>query len=149
VGKPQLANPSGSTPNAALKDPPIERFNLSIYVLVLGSRRWSASCARLLISVLPVVHQETKIDQHRRLSDTNNHLASWRHSAETATNACISKVIGGRFYDATSSAFLARYLAASTITKSVSPIVAGKWSASPAKEILDQRDIDETEKRGG
>jgi hypothetical protein len=28
------------------------------------------------------------------------HLASWRHSAETAANACGSKVIGGRFYDA-------------------------------------------------
>jgi hypothetical protein len=35
------------------------------------------------------------------------------------------------------------------ITKSVSPIVAGKWSASPAKQMLDQRDIDETENRGG
>src|SRR5262249_8764171 len=44
--------------------------------------------------------QETKIDQHRRLSEANNHLASWRHSAETATIACITKVIGGRFYDA-------------------------------------------------
>jgi hypothetical protein len=69
VGKPQLANLSSSTPTAALKDPPIERLNLSIYGLVLWSPQWSASCARLLISVLPSGLQETKIDQHRRLSE--------------------------------------------------------------------------------
>jgi hypothetical protein len=30
-----------------------------------------------------------------------NYLPSWRHSADTATNARRSKVIGGRFYDDT------------------------------------------------
>jgi hypothetical protein len=36
-------------------------------------------------------------DMMRRLKD---HLRSWRHSADTATNARGSKVIGGRLYDA-------------------------------------------------
>ena len=46
-----------------------------------------------------LVLKETKNDQRRRLSKRNNCRASWRHSADTATNGCISKVIGRRFYD--------------------------------------------------
>jgi hypothetical protein len=79
----------------------------------------------------PCYRQETKNDQRRRLSERNIRRASWRHSADTATNACRSKVIGRRFYDV---GHASPSSLAALITKSVGQILAGKWSVSPAKE---------------
>ncbi len=43
----------------------------------------------------PTIHPSSEM-----MRDMKIHLASWRHSADTGANACRSKVIDGRFYDA-------------------------------------------------
>jgi hypothetical protein len=48
---------------------------------------------------LPVL-ADGKTGRRHRPNGMKVHLASWRHSADTAINACRSKVIDRRFYDA-------------------------------------------------
>ena len=97
-----------------------------------------------------------EIDQHRQRNGTKVYSVSWRQSAETAANACSSKVIAGRFYDLGCEARQLRCVmfgrwsrgqkaAAGTVH---GPIAAGKWTASVAKRKLDWRTT-RRRKRGG
>ena len=98
----------GSTPQAALDDPSIGRVMARDWLIPeIRSSDLVASCVVrvALHCCFPVSRCAASLTRmstgrRRRPNGMKVYLASWRHSADTATNACRSKVIAGRFYDA-------------------------------------------------
>ena len=87
-----------------------------------------------------------EIDQRRQRNGTKVHSVSWRQSAETAANACSSKVIAGQFYglDCERAALSRSIWVMSRSQKAAAgtvhgPIAAGKWTASATKRKSDWR----------